>query len=111
MKIAPTIQLTGRIVFTPEIREIAEGRKVARFILCTSEPIHNEKNELVYSGECQSIVAWGSKANMIEKMVSRNARITVQGKFVTRAYKRKNGDDMVIHELIMSEFEFITSRS
>ena len=97
------VELTGIVQFDPEIREIAPGRKVARFSLRTTEHHADEHGAEMTDTQYHAIVAWGEVADQVDRMLSKGSPIRLTGRIVTRDHTTKGGV-RCITEIVMNEF-------
>jgi single-strand DNA-binding protein len=85
------VQLIGHLGQLPEIKTIADGKKVAHLNLATSESYKNAKGEKVTDTQWHNIIAWGKLAEIAEKYLQKGTEIAVEGKLITRNYTDKQG--------------------
>ncbi len=102
-----TVRLIGNLGFDPEVREIAKGRKVARFSVATNESYTNTVGEKVTDTQWHTVVAWGRIADQVEMMLSKGSPVMVEGRLVHRTYAGKDGLKRYITEVVLSDFKVI----
>ncbi len=102
-----TVRLIGNLGFDPEVREIAKGRKVARFSVATNESYTNTAGEKVTDTQWHTVVAWGRIADQVEMMLSKGSPVMVEGRLVHRTYAGKDGLKRYISEVVLSDFKVI----
>jgi single-strand DNA-binding protein len=85
------VQLIGYLGQPPEIRAIADSKKVANLSMATNESYKNAKGEKVTDTQWHNIVAWGKLAVIAEKYLQKGMEIAVEGKLITRSYTDKQG--------------------
>jgi single-strand DNA-binding protein len=98
------VQLIGNLGMDPEIKEISEGRKMARFTLATNEAYRNAKGERIKETQWHNLVAWGPRAAFVEKFLNKGKEIALEGKLVHRNYEDKEGKKRYITEVQVSDF-------
>jgi len=96
--------LTGYLPHSPEIREIAKGRKVARLSIATTESYQNDLGDLVTDTQYHTIVAWGTLADKVDKELRKGDALTIDGKTIHRRYTGGNGTVRQVTEIVMSDF-------
>lgn len=101
------VQLIGNLGSDPEIKEYAEGKKLARISVATSDSYRNQKGERVNETQWHNVVAWGSQAEFLEKFTAKGQGVIINGKLITRSYE-KDGERRYITEVVANEF-FLTS--
>ena len=75
-----SVMLIGRPGAEPEMRNLNNNNKVARFRLAVSESHRNANNEWVNDTQWFSIVAWGNVAGRVEKVVRKGQQLAIEGK-------------------------------
>ena len=98
-----SVRLIGNLGSDPEIRNLSDGRPVARFSLATSENYKNRKGEKVQETQWHNIVAWGNLAKIAEKVCKKGYRVAVDGKLTNRSYQDNQGNKRYITEVIADE--------
>lgn len=101
-----SVQLIGRPGIAPEIKEIGNNRKMARFTLATNNYYTNDKGERVEQTDWHNIVAFGKVVDIIEKYVRKGQEIAIEGRLSTSSWEDKDGNkryrtEVVINELLM----------
>lgn len=101
-----SVQLIGRPGIAPEIKEIGNNRKMARFTLATNNNYTNEKGERVEQTDWHNIVAFGKVVDTIEKYVRKGQEIAIEGRLSTSSWEDKDGNkryrtDVVLNELLL----------
>lgn len=82
------VNLIGRIGINPIVRVHKNGVKLAKFPLAINETIM-EADGRAKKTQWHQIVAWGHKAELIEKYVTKGQMLAVDGKLVNRVYNDK----------------------
>lgn len=96
------VQLIGRLGAEPQVRNFESGKKMASFSMAVNEIYRNAQGEKVEDTHWHQVVAWGAKADIVEKYLRKGAEVAVQGKLVNRSYESK-GEKKHITEVNMSE--------
>ena len=104
-----TVRLIGNLGFDPEVREIAKGRKVARFSVATNESYTNSAGERVTDTQWHTVVAWGRIADQVERMLSKGSPVMVEGRLVHRSYTGKEGVKRYVTEIVLNDFKVIAN--
>ena len=97
------VQLIGNLGATPDVRVTETGRKVAQFNIATSEIYRNSKGEKVKETQWHRVVAWGKKADIVEKYLEKGREIALEGRLVTRSYTDKDGVKKYITDVLANE--------
>lgn len=101
------VRLIGNVGQDPEIKNLENDRKMATVNLATTETYRNDKGEKVEETQWHRVVAWGEKADLIEKYVTKGKELALEGKLVHRTYEDKNNEKKYITEVVVNELLFI----
>ncbi|MEM8999515.1 MAG: single-stranded DNA-binding protein [Bacteroidota bacterium] len=100
------VQLIGNLGNDPEIVNLENGNKLARFSLATNETYRNGEGEKVTDTQWHNIVAWGKTATLIENYLIKGKEVALEGKLISRSYEAKSGEKKYVteircHEILM----------
>ena len=97
------VQLIGNLGATPEVKNLENGNKVARFSVATSENYLNKKGEQISATHWHNVVAWGKLAGVAEQSLQKGNEVVIDGKLSSRSYIAKDGSKKYITEVIAQE--------
>ncbi len=97
------VQLIGNPGMDPEVKELNEGRKMAKFSIATSDYYRNGKGERVEDTQWHNVVAWGPTAEVVEKFVRKGKEVGLEGRLVSRSYETKEGERKYITEVVLND--------
>ncbi|MGB5274956.1 MAG: single-stranded DNA-binding protein [Flavobacteriaceae bacterium] len=97
------VQLIGNLGQDPEIVNMENGGKLAKFSIATSETYKNAKGEKVEDTQWHNVVAWGKTAEIVESFLTKGKQVAVEGKLVHRSYETKEGEKRYITEVKCNE--------
>ncbi|HRD38418.1 MAG TPA: single-stranded DNA-binding protein [Bacteroidia bacterium] len=97
------VQLTGNLGAMPEVKNLENGNKVARFSVATSEDYLNKKGDKITTTQWHNIVAWGKLAGIAEQVLKKGEQVIIDGKLSTRSYTAKDGSKRYITEIVAQE--------
>jgi single-strand DNA-binding protein len=84
--------LIGNLGQDPELRFTPSNQGVLSLRMATTESYFDkEKNERKELTEWHSVIVWGKRGEALNKILSKGARIAVEGKLKTRSWDDKNG--------------------
>ena len=86
-----SVMLIGRPGAEPEIKNVGNNSKRARFNLAVAESRRNANNEWVTDTQWFNIVAWGKVAERVEKNVRKGLQIAVDGSLRNNEWVDDNG--------------------
>lgn len=97
------VQLIGNLGQDPEILNMENGTKLAKFSIATSDSYKNAQGEKVEDTQWHNIVAWGKTAEIVENYLTKGKQVAVDGKLTHRSYETKEGDKRYITEIRCNE--------
>lgn len=97
------VQLIGNLGSTPEVKDLENGNKVARFSVATSEDYTNRKGETISATHWHNIVAWGKLAGLAARTLKKGAQVTIDGKLSSRSYIARDGSKRYVTEVVVQE--------
>lgn len=97
------VQLIGNLGQDPEIVNLDNGGKLAKFSVATNEIYKNSKGEKVTDTQWHNVVAWGKTAEIVENYLAKGNEVAVEGKLIHRSYENKEGEKRYITEIKCNE--------
>ncbi|MGB5204145.1 single-stranded DNA-binding protein [Eudoraea sp.] len=97
------VQLIGNLGQDPEIVNLDNGGKLAKFSVATNEIYKNNKGEKVTDTQWHNVVAWGKTAEIVENYLAKGNEVAVEGKLIHRSYENKEGEKRYITEIKCNE--------
>lgn len=85
------VQLIGNLGSAPEIKNLENGKKIAKFSLATNESYRNEKGEKVQETHWHILVAFGKVAELCEQYLTKGSEVAIDGKLCYRDYTDASG--------------------
>jgi len=104
-----TVNLIGRIGFDPNIRVFTNGVKLAKFTLATNETIYDPNGKSIKT-QWHNIVAWGKKADLIEKYVQKGQLLAIEGKLINKVLTDLNGKKTKLTQIQVEEVLLINQQ-
>jgi single-strand DNA-binding protein len=104
-----TVNLIGRVGVTPVIRVFTNNVKLAKFSMATNETIYDPNGKSIQT-QWHNIVAWGKKAELIEKYVQKGQMIAVEGKLVNKVLQDLNGKKNKITQIQVEDILLINEQ-
>jgi single-strand DNA-binding protein len=95
--------LIGNLGQDPEIVNMDNGNKLAKFSIATSESYKNAQGEKVEDVQWHNIVAWGKTAEIVENYLAKGKQVAVEGKLTHRTYETAAGERRYITEVRCNE--------
>lgn len=104
------VQLIGNLGMNPEVTVLESGKKLAKMSVATHETYRNAAGDRIKETHWHNIVAWGKKADIVEKYLKKGSEIALEGKLMTRSYNDKEGRKRYITEIVLSEIMVLGTR-
>ncbi len=100
------VQLIGNLGKDPEIINLENGKKIAKFSLATNDSYKNAQGERVTQTHWHNLIAWNKTAEIVEKYITKGKEIAVEGKLTNRSWEDKDGikrytTEVMVNELLM----------
>lgn len=96
----------GRLTGDPEIRRTQDGLAVARFNLAVNRAVAKGDQK----ADFPRCVAFGKKAEIAEKYLTKGKRIAIVGRIQTDSYKDKDGKTVYTTDVVVEDIEFVESK-
>lgn len=87
-----SVQLIGNLGMDPEVKQVANGGKLVRFSIATSDTYKNQQGEKVTDTQWHNLVIWGGLAEVAEKYLKKGNQVAVEGRLETNSYDDKSGN-------------------
>ena len=97
------VQLIGNLGVDPEVKELTDGKVIAKMSLATSDTYKKASGEKVTETQWHNLVAWGKTAEIVGKYLSKGNRIAVEGRLSNRTYEDKKGIKRYITEIVIQD--------
>lgn len=97
------VQLIGNLGSAPEVKDLDNGNKVARFSLATSDFYTNRKGEKVTETHWHNIVMWGKLAEIAGRYLEKGSQVAIDGRLTSRNYTDKEGSKKYFTEIVAAE--------
>ncbi len=102
------VLLTGRFTSEPELKTTNSGVECMSFSLAVDRGYKDKDGERIT--DFVPCKAWKQTAVFIDKYFSKGDGITVQGRFESRKYQDKDGNNRTAYEINVTNAEFPLSR-
>jgi len=98
------VQLLGHLGQDVELRELAQGKKLARLTMATNEYKRSLNGQAEKITTWHNLVAWGQTAETMSDLLRKGHKVFVEGKIVYRQYETKAGEKRNSTEIVVSSF-------
>lgn len=103
------VQIIGRLGKDVDLRTVSENKKVARINVAVNRYYTNAIGQKIENTDWFRVVAWGSLAENMEKILHKGDEVMIQGRLSTSSYEDKNKVLQYVTEIVAEQFLFITS--
>ena len=110
MNISNSVTLIGNLGNDFEVKNLGNGRTLAKNSLATSQSYKNKDGEYVQQTEWHNIIVWGKKAETIAKYASKGSSIAISGKLTYNQYEDANGNKKKYAEIAVEDFKFLSKK-
>ena len=97
------VQLIGNLGQDPEVTELENGGKLARFSIATNETYRNGSGEKVTETQWHQVVAWGKIAEVAGNYLNKGREVALEGKLIHRHYDTEDGQRKYVTEVRCSD--------
>ena len=105
------VQLIGHVGQEPEIKNLAGGKKVAKFSIATNDVYYNENKEKITDTQWHTVTAWGKLADIVENFVTKGKEVALEGKLTHGSYDDKEGIKRYYTEVVANEVLLLGSKN
>ena len=108
MRSVNKVIIIGHLTRTPEIRETANGNKVATFSLATNRVWKDASGAKQEATDYIDCVAWSGLANVLEQYVKVGQAVYIEGQLRTRSWEAPDGTKRHKTEVVVKELNILT---
>lgn len=99
-------QLIGNLTRDPELKQLSTGVGVCSFTVATNQVWNDQNGVRQEKAEFHDVVAWRKLAEIASQLLSKGAKVYVEGKIQTREWEAEDGSkrrktEIVAENLIM----------
>jgi len=99
------VQLIGYLGQEIEVKEYAEGKKMARMSMATHESRKTDDGKRETITTWHNLLAWGKTAEVMQKVFSKGQRLYIEGKLSYREYTTNDNIKKQSTEIVISDFK------
>lgn len=101
------VMLVGRLVTTPEIKELESGKKFTKVVLAVPRSFKNEEG--VYETDFIDCVLYNSVAESTAEYCEKGDLIGIRGRLETNTYEDTNGDIRKTMQVVCDRVSFLAT--
>jgi len=104
------VQLIGHLGFDPEIKTLANGTKVARISLATTDYWKDNKGEKQSDTQWHRLSVWGKTAEIVEQYLKKGSQLMVEGRLKYDEYLDKEGQKRYTTEIVVNDLMLLDKK-
>jgi len=101
------VMLIGNLGADPIIKTFENGQRMARMSIATDERKHSLRGETKSMVKWHNLVAWGTTADIVSKMLKKGGRIALEGRINNRSWEDKSGQKHRSTEIVVRDFTLL----
>lgn len=101
-----SVRLVGFLGSDPEVKSLANNKKVARVSIATNDFYKNDKGERIEETQWHNLVMWERNAVLAESFLHKGSEISIEGRLISRVYTDKAGVKKFITEVVVNDLMF-----
>lgn len=102
--------LIGNLGADPELRFTPNNRPVLKFRVATTESYLDQNQTRQEVTHWHQVVLWGKRGEALAKILSKGARVYVEGRIETRSYEDANGVKKSATDIVASNLILLNTR-
>ena len=99
------VQLLGFLGQDVELRELAQGKKLARLRLATNEFKRTLDGQAEKITTWHNLIAWGEIAASMSDLLRKGHKVFIEGKIAYRQYETQAGEKRNHTEIVVNSFK------
>lgn len=104
------IFLIGNLTRDPDVRYTPQGTAVAQFGVATNRDWVTAQGERKEEVQYHRIVAWSKLAELCKQLLTKGAKVFVEGRIVYRKFTGKDGVERQVTEIVVDDMKLLSSR-
>ena len=101
------VKLQGHLGQDIELREFAQGRKLAKVSLATNDFKKNNDGSTEKITAWHNLTAWGKLAEEMGSSLQKGNKVMIEGKLAYRQFETKAGEKRYHTEIVVTSFQKI----
>lgn len=97
------VQLIGNLGMDPEVKNLNNGKKVARFSMATADYYKDSEGNKVKDTQWHNVIVWGGLIQIVETYLKKGSEIALEGRLTYRDYQNQSGEKKYITEIIAND--------
>lgn len=111
MNISNQVTLIGNLGNEFEVKEIGNGRTLAKTSFATNESYKDKNGELVSNTQWHNLVVWGKRGQILANNTKKGSMLAIRGKIDYNKYEDKEGQTKYFTSIIVNDFRFLDRKN
>jgi single-strand DNA-binding protein len=103
--------LIGNVGRDPEMKYTPSGQAVTSFSVASNHKYKTASGEQREDVEWFNCSAWGKLAEVCNQYLTKGQQVYIEGRLKSRTYQTQNGETRFSNDVMVSQFQFLGSRS
>jgi single-strand DNA-binding protein len=99
------VRLQGHLGKDIDLREFAQGRKMANVSLATNDFKKNNDGTTEKITTWHNLTAWGKLAEDMHSSLQKGSKVVIEGRLAYRHYETKTGEKRYQTEIVVNSFQ------
>jgi single-strand DNA-binding protein len=99
------VRLQGHLGQDVELREFAQGRKLAKVSIATNEFKKTNDGATEKVTSWHNLTAWGKLGEDMHSSLQKGSKVIVEGKLSHRQFETKSGEKRYTTEIVVTSFQ------
>lgn len=104
------VMLYGNLTSDPEVIPTKDGGTFSAFSLATNRDWKDKDGKTISQTDFHKVVAFKKLGEIVGKYLKRGCPVLVSGRLSNRSYMAKDGNKRYVTEVILDDFNFLSSR-
>ncbi|WP_316816131.1 single-stranded DNA-binding protein [Pedobacter nyackensis] len=102
-----SVRLMGFAGSDPVIINFASEKRMARISIAVNEFYKNAAGDAINQTQWFNLIFWNKKVELVEDIVKKGTRFSIEGKLNTQSYTDKKGEQRYAMEIVVNSMELI----
>lgn len=105
------VRLQGHLGKDVELREFAQGRKMASVSIATNDFKKNNDGTTEKYTTWHNLTAWGKLAEDMSAALQKGSKVVIEGRLAYRNYETKTGEKRYATDIVVNSFQKVEKDS
>lgn len=111
MNISNSVTLIGNLGKDFEVKDLGNGRTLAKSSFATTETYKNKDGEYVQQTEWHNIIVWGKKGELLAKNAQKGTHLALIGKIAYNQYEDVSGNKRRSVDIVVEDYKYLSKKT